>query len=311
MWVWTTPSLGRAVEHLEHGIEIEGDSAQLHGALAYVHYQHVNAGIEPTEDYRRRTRQSARRAFALNPREPLAHLAIGLLSAFEDPEEGIRAFRQVLTDDPTNVEALVWLGAVYGQSRRPDVGQSYMQRAWVLDPLHPMASTGEGIILVFSGDFRGAEKVLRKSLSSDRSPMAVWLLAETLGYLDQREEACLLFDEAYQTDPDGVWYRIGKALRHALAGERDAAQLLLRNDLDVSTATHRDYAYALWLAECHTLLGDTDGGVEWLERSVGLGMINYPLLNEYDPHLEPLRGEPRFHRLMERVKKEWEEIECD
>jgi tetratricopeptide (TPR) repeat protein len=245
----------------------------------------------------------------LNPKEPLALLAIGLLSAFEDQAEGIRAFKQVLTDDPSHVEALMWLGAVSGQTWRPEVGQGYVHRASVLDPLHPVASFGDGMLLMYAGDFSGAEELLRKTRRSDRSPMPAWILAQTLGYLGRFEEACQFFDEAYQADPDGVWYRIGKALRHALAGEREPAQLLLRNDLDVSTATHRDYAYALWLAECHALLGDIDGAFEWLERSVDLGMINYPFLNEYNPHLATLRSEPRFRQLMERVKTEWEEFE--
>jgi len=45
------------------------------------------------------------------------------------------------------------------------------------------------------------------------------------------------------------------------------------------------------------------------ERDVNFGMINYSLMNELDSFLENIRGEERFQKLMERVKKEWEEFE--
>lgn len=108
MWQWTEAGLTRAVEHLERGIGIAGDSALLNGGLAYVYYQHASAGIEPTEEYRERAREFAERAFALDPEAPLAHLTIGLLSAFENPAAGIRSFKRVLAADPSNVEALLW-----------------------------------------------------------------------------------------------------------------------------------------------------------------------------------------------------------
>jgi hypothetical protein len=63
------------------------------------------------------------------------------------------------------------------------------------------------------------------------------------------------------------------------------------------------------MAESLDRIKDALKGRYRIERSVGLGMMNYPFPNEHDPHLAPLRGDPRFQRLMERVKKDWEEFE--
>jgi hypothetical protein len=49
--------------------------------------------------------------------------------------------------------------------------------------------------------------------------------------------------------------------------------------------------------------------LDWLEHSANLGMMNYPFMNNHDPFFENLRGEPRFQKLMERVKYEWEHFE--
>ena len=49
--------------------------------------------------------------------------------------------------------------------------------------------------------------------------------------------------------------------------------------------------------------------LDWLENAVDRGFVNYPFISEYDPFLKNIRGEPRFKKLMERVKHEWENFE--
>jgi hypothetical protein len=57
------------------------------------------------------------------------------------------------------------------------------------------------------------------------------------------------------------------------------------------------------------LIDEKERALDWLERDVDLGMINYPLMNELDPFLKNIRGEERFRKLMARVKKEWDEFQ--
>jgi len=57
------------------------------------------------------------------------------------------------------------------------------------------------------------------------------------------------------------------------------------------------------------LIDEKDEAIDWLEEVVKWGFINYPFLNEIDPFLENIRSEPRFKKLMKRVKHEWENFE--
>jgi len=64
-----------------------------------------------------------------------------------------------------------------------------------------------------------------------------------------------------------------------------------------------------WLADCYSIIGENEKAIELLEYSTRRGFINFPFLNEYDPLLENIREDPRFKKLMERVKHEWENFE--
>jgi len=309
MWQFTATALARAVRHLERAITIVGDNAVLHGALAYVYYQHANVGFEPADEYRRRARECANRAFALDPEASLAHLTVGLLVVFEHPRQGIQSLKRVLLSDPNNVEALLWLTIVMGHGWKPEAARPFATRMRAVDPLHPLVGMLDGYLLVFEGRFEEAEHVLRESLQSSPLLLTRWLLAIALAHVGRHEEACLLFDECYTEDPATMTGRICRLYSFALRHEHDRARELLRSDLDVSPASHRDFAYALFLAENHTILGDSEGGLEWVERAVSLGNINFPFLNVHDVFLHPLRGDARFQRLMEEVKRRWETFE--
>jgi hypothetical protein len=63
--------------------------------------------------------------------------------------------------------------------------------------------------------------------------------------------------------------------------------------------------YSMLLADSFSMINETEKALDWVEKTIKRGNINYPFLNTYDPFLENIRGELRFKKLMEGVKKEW------
>ncbi len=59
------------------------------------------------------------------------------------------------------------------------------------------------------------------------------------------------------------------------------------------------------------LMEQKDEAYLMLEHAVNRGYINYPYLNEFDPLLGKIRNEPRFIKLMKRVKHEWENFDSE
>jgi serine/threonine protein kinase len=307
MWEFSEAGLRRSVEHLERAVGIEGEAAVLHAALAYVYFQHSNVGLEPGDEYRRIAHEHAARALALDPDNALAHVAEGVLVAFGNPMgESIRSFKRALASDPTNVEALLWLAVFVGQAWRPDAGLAYLDRMRRLDPLHPMVRWVEAYLRLQNGEFELSERVVREGLQTAAGILGHWWLGYVLACQGHSADACAAFDLAVRDDPGNILARISQVMRHAIAGDRHAARAILRNDLDVSPLTRGDFGIAYWTADCHALTGDAAGALEWLERAVDLGVVNYPFISRIDPFLAPLRADPRFQELMRRVKREWE-----
>ena len=71
----------------------------------------------------------------------------------------------------------------------------------------------------------------------------------------------------------------------------------------------RDLQHSYHIGTFYSYLDEKESALNWLENSVERGFINYPLINNQDPFLENIRSEPRFKKLMERVKYEWKNFE--
>ena len=63
------------------------------------------------------------------------------------------------------------------------------------------------------------------------------------------------------------------------------------------------------VADCHALVGDADGCLDWLRSAVDRGLINFPLLAQFDPFLESVRGSAAFESLLDEVEVRWKALE--
>jgi hypothetical protein len=99
---------------------------------------------------------------------------------------------------------------------------------------------------------------------------------------------------------------------HALEGHKTESSELLAKLLINKTvrAGMRSDGTGVWVgAEIYAMNGNVSEALEWLQHGLEIGAINYPFLSTLDPWLDNIRGEPRFKKLMERVKYEWEHFE--
>ena len=102
--------------------------------------------------------------------------------------------------------------------------------------------------------------------------------------------------------------RVTLFLARALAGDRHAALAALTPEIE--SARYATDVFPRFLAQGYALSGMPDRAIDWLERAVERGFINYPFLARHDPFLRSLEGHPRFGELLTVVRARWETFEA-
>src|SRR4029077_5397383 len=114
------------------------------------------------------------------------------------------------------------------------------------------------------------------------------------GDLDRAEQRLAM---ALQQLPDEPLITSLQGMLHARRRQTDAALECVRKALELPRSfghTHHTYYQ---IACVYAVLGETNKAMAWLERSVDTGFACWPFFR-VDPHLESLREEPAFTRLV-------------
>ena len=191
---------------------------------------------------------------------------------------------------------------------RMNDAMSLIDRMFSIDPLNPMNHAMRGVYHFFQGQFNPAQKPLLDMYKIvPESGMWQFWKALVLLYNDSPKEAFNFIDECIKEPGQDTLAQLAVFLKYVIKGDKNKLLDLL-TPYTIKTAK-KDCQYSWHMSSFFSYLEDKDQSLDWLENAVDRGFINYPFLNEYDPLLENIRGEPRFKKLMERVKHEWENFE--
>jgi len=306
---FTEEGINRALQHLQHGLDIVGENALLLAGMGYAYYQYVNAGLKNDASYLRRAEQYAKRVFELDPDSPYGHLVLGLLKIWwKDSREGIRHLKRVLAVNSDDFDALYWLSAVYAMIGKKEAAEPLTERLMKIDPLNPAVHFYPGWIQWWDGHFDSALESFRKSYQTFPEDFLARLSYTMTLILNHRyDEAWPILSRLTKDMPGYPLVELWLKFKSAIKGQK--SKVLQWKSSEFKIWAWRDFALSYYVAQCYSLIDDKKDALDWLGHSIDLGMINYPYLNEYDPFFESIRGEERFQKLMERVKYEWEHFE--
>jgi non-specific serine/threonine protein kinase len=176
-----------------------------------------------------------------------------------------------------------------------------------IDPLNPINHSLPGWLYFFNGQFESALEPFQRMLQMvPENPAGRGLYAVALIYNGRLEEAFSLIDRIVQDEPKHLFAQLGLFLKYAVQGKKQDALQSVTDELRFVAG--RDITYSWFVAMGYAILDEREKAMDWLEKTVDLGFINYPLLSKYDPFLEKIRREERFKKLMEKVKSEWEKF---
>ena len=300
-WNKTTNSdIAKAIDYFNQAIAEDPNYAPAYAGLAdaYLLLPFILGG-SPLECYPR-AREAAKKAVELDDTLAEAHIAYAQALQFYDFDYPLasREFERGLQLDPNYANGRwrhSWLLAALG---RFDEAFAEMNRAIELDPLSLIINTDLGYFYTVNGQYDRAIEQLQRTLEMDPNfYYARGNLGEALACKGAFDAAIAEYRKAQELKAD-PFILVLLAHAYAGAGNKGEAKNFLNELNDVAKHTYVDaYGFAI----VHLALGEKDEAVRWLEKSYEDHAGADIALIRFDPLLAPLRGDPRFEQLADKI----------
>jgi TolB-like protein/class 3 adenylate cyclase/predicted negative regulator of RcsB-dependent stress response len=297
----TGNDLKTAAAYFQRAIDADPSYANAYAGLAqsYVLIPLFGAGMP--RDFFPKASEAARRAIELDETSAEGHAALGNLYCMDDfnPPASEKEFQRAIALDPNYATAHHWFSnSLLVTMGRFDEAIKEGKRAVELDPLSLIINADLGSTLMLSRRYDDAIAQLRTTLALDPNfAYAHWNLGEALYLKGDSTGAIAEYEKAASLDNDPE-IQAQLARVYAETGKKDQALEILRKLSE--TAQHqfvRGYLFAL----IYIGLGDKTTAIQYLERcsqdreNIDLNWI------KVDPLLDPLRGDPRFEALVDKL----------
>ena len=222
--------------------------------------------------------------------------------------EGQSALERAAELNPNDWVAVANLGSYHGQLGLWEQTTAYVTRALEVDPEHPLAFFLQG---VFGPDRDSPERLrMRAEQLADRAETDARVgayAAELFALLGDAEATARVLEPVYRRSPPAMNNAlVGTLYAWALreTGRGDEATAVLRETEAVARERidlgDESPAFHFTLVIVHSLRGELDEAFRWLEEAAALGWNRSTLL-ELTRGLEPLRADPRFQEVYDRI----------
>ncbi|MEO8193801.1 MAG: protein kinase [Gemmatimonadales bacterium] len=292
-------SLRKALELFQNALLQDPSFARAYAGIADVWCDLADDWVAPDDAYPR-AKAAAERALQRDPGLADAMISIGKVLCWHEWSflEGAQSLERAVALTPNNSEAQWVLGTALPLIGRLPEGVEAVRRAVMLDPLRVEYAGWLTRFLLYAKDYAGALSSGKELLEIDDQYGRgfVWMGSAHLAMGDP-ETALEWFQRGQGLDRAVRSYdaMIVRALA-ALDRREEAEEILTR----LETESKQHYVRSEYLAMAHGALGDLDRAFESLERAYqarSAGLIYLHL----DPGYDPLRGDPRYVELINRI----------
>ena len=284
----------RAVERDSSYARAWSGLADAYAVLAFYDY------LPPREAYPR-AKEAAIRALEIDETLGEAHASFGYITLYHDWDaaRAETALRRAIELNPSYSVAHQWYANHLVATGRFDEAERAMSRAREVNPLSLIANGALGWVYYYAGRYEEAvtqcDRALEMDPDWDLGHLWKGLALEEMGRTD--EAIASLRRAVDLSERSGITVA---ALAHALVSADETAETRdLLSDLERAGDEGR-YQPSFEIAKVHVALGEADEALRWLERAHEERSHSMVFL-EVDPQLAPLRSEPAFRRLVERV----------
>ena len=297
-------NIRQAIAFYEQAIARDPNYALAYAGLAEAYVLlPVYTGTAPQEAFPK-AKTAALKALQLDDRLAEAHTALALLlhAGDFDMSGSISEFQRAIAQNPNYATAHQWYGNGPLAARgRFDEAMAEGKRAAELDPLSPIINSDLGETLIHARRYDEAIAQLHKTLEIDPVfYLTHYMLGMALQLKGDVPAAIAEYTKAQQLSDD-LRARVLLATAKAQSGDKQAAVQMLAELEELSR--HR-YVRAYWRALLYVNLGNHNEAIRWLEQGIANHEGSAMTWIKVDPLFDPLRGDPRFEALVQKVTGE-------
>jgi TolB-like protein len=302
-YIWnrrTAENLKKALNYFEEAAQKDPDYALAYVGIADACGLFPVYGAGAPQEYLPRAKGAAEKALALDDSLAEAHASMGLVHyCYFNGMESAKEFERAIELNPNYATAHHWYGrltlVMLGQLDR---AMAEAKRAYELDPVSSIIHSDLGGVNVAARRYDEAIRQLRGTVEID--PDFFWAyrwLGMALELKGDPQAAIAEYKKAFELndDPAGLAF-----IAHAEAamGHQDEARKLLAQLVDAAKSRYvQPYAFAL----TYLALGDKDQTLNWLEQGVRDRGATFLQFIKTDAFFDPLRGDPRFEAIVQKV----------
>jgi serine/threonine protein kinase/tetratricopeptide (TPR) repeat protein len=297
----TQADIAEGVRYFDQAIAEDPSYALAYSGLADSYALDLDYRGVPVMEGMERAKAMARKAIALDETLAEAHTSLGWVTFIYDWDwpAAEREFSRAIQLNPRYSTARQWYAWFLVAMGRFDEALAEGRAAIDLDPASVSIRRSLGWLQYYARQYEPALDNLRRALTMNPTAEESHRLLG-LVYLQQGlyDDAAASFKEAMASSDYDVMAFAGLGHVAARRGRMDEAQAVLH---ELHERSKTSYVSPVALSGLYVTLGQADAAFEWLEQAYRerRGWLAYLKI---EPMLEGVRNDPRFSRLVERMR---------
>ncbi len=299
----TLEGLNKAIRYFEEAIKHDSEYALAYAGLADCYIILENWSFLRPQEAAPKVMEYSKKALEIDDMLAEAHTSMAVVwSYFWEWERAESEFKRAIELNPNYATAHHWYGHGFLEShKRYGEAIRELKQAQQLDPLSTIIATNLGDALFAAGRLGEAIDQYRRVIQTDPDfAYAHSRLGMALVVTSAFEDAIAEVEKSWSLSQENVETKAILAYAYSAAGRTEDAEKILEEMKEIAKTR---YVSPALFAEVCSALGKRDKAFEWLDRAAEARSSTL-VMNLSEPQFDPLRLDPRFRRLIQRIHLE-------
>ena len=290
-----------SLRHMQRALELDPGYAPAWAGVAHAHNVRWGRGMAPPAEATAAALDAAQRAMVLDDTLADAHSELSIIHSYRGERAlAMRSLERAIELNPGHTYALMTLGRLYYTVERHREAQATMLKALSMDPLSMIIHTAVGDAYFYAREYARSVPYYRRAIELDpRFDGAHTDLARSLEVLGEFAEARAEYMEGRRLGGQVAGPSFGIAHLAVSMGDVKLGRQMLD---ELKTARGERVISAWGIAALHAHLGDADDAFHWLDAAIAENASGLVFIRVH-PRLDPIRPDPRYAALLERLEQ--------